>query len=506
LISDHRVTHEREVDDDEIAATIRIHTRQDVMQMRLTAYTLAPEMTEDESACLDKLIKHGLVEGAHIEIGTAAGGSLCRMISAHGRYESRSFVVVDPMTYFPGQLRAVQRNLSRHGIPLDVVDIRRATSRDAREGSIKLGETFAFILIDGNHDRLHVMHDLLWTRQLLPGGIVCLHDFSCQYRGVQRAVRSLLRRHPDAYEMIELTGSLVSIRKLQSQLSRSEFAISEWIVAEAEHTTAAASKILRRIWRRSLQVFVEFLASRGLTHRSHSDLVLRRLARGKGHSTLGPTPASDGCFEFEALLALGLRTTHFVVDFGCGSLRVGRHLIDYLSDGQYWGFDVAESLIRPGLDTWYVDRLLPTSVRLAAISREWLAKAASERPDLVLVFGVLQSVPPSKLLETMRSIAGCCALDTVVIVSFLEATSYTQLGVHAHRHALGEIEGAARSSGLRMEVFRSGTEPRMSSGAITLRADATDRGTILLLRRSDASPGPERWDWDAARKHVSARC
>jgi predicted O-methyltransferase YrrM/SAM-dependent methyltransferase len=471
--------------------------------MRLTAYTLAPEMSEDESACLDKLIKHCRVEGAHIEIGTAAGGSLCRMILADGRYESRSFVVVDPMTYFPGQLRAVQRNLSRHSIPLDVVDIRRDTSLDAREKSIKLGEKFAFILIDGKHDLLHVMQDLLWTRQLLPGGIVCLHDFSCRYPGVKRAVRSFLRRHPEAYEMIERTGSLVSIRKLQSQLSGSEFAIGEWTVAKAEHTTAAASKKLRRIWRRSLQVFVEFLASRGLTHRNYSNLVLRRLARGKGHPTLGPTPSSDGCFEFKALLALGLRTTHFVVDFGCGSLRVGRHLIDYLSDGQYWGFDVAKSLIRLGLDTWYVDRVLPTSVRLGVMSRKSLAKAASERPDLVLVFGVLQSVPPSKLLETMRSIARCCALDTVVIVTFLEATSYTRLGVHAHRHALGDIEGAARSSGLRMEVFRSGMEPQILNGAITLGADTTDRGTILLLRRSDASPGRERWDWDAARKHVS---
>lgn len=54
--------------------------------------------------------------------------------------------------------------------------------------------------------------------------------------------------------------------------------------------------------------------------------------------------------QFSLLFHLGLRDTHKVLDFGCGSLRLGRLLIPYLQRDNYFGIDPNDWLITDGLE------------------------------------------------------------------------------------------------------------------------------------------------------------
>jgi SAM-dependent methyltransferase len=66
---------------------------------------------------------------------------------------------------------------------------------------------------------------------------------------------------------------------------------------------------------------------------------------------VGPPDRFDlmGASQFNLLCTLRLRDYHNVLDFGCGSLRLGRLLILYLQRGKYFGIDPNRWLIDDAL-------------------------------------------------------------------------------------------------------------------------------------------------------------
>ena len=226
--------------------------------MRVSRWTLESEMTPQETAFLLALLAAERLTGRYLEIGTAAGGTLWKMMRVFPNEHRPRFVVVDPMTYFPEQLQTVHRNLREHDLDPDHVDIRTTDSARALQLSRAYGERFDFILIDGNHAHLSVMRDLRWTLLLNVGGIVCLHDYEKRFPGVSHALDAFLSRHADRYTRIGQSGSLVALRKIRDLESRRVFGILHWVSASLRHVrTALTGKvrwlgrhIAKRVWKR----------------------------------------------------------------------------------------------------------------------------------------------------------------------------------------------------------------------------------------------------------------
>jgi SAM-dependent methyltransferase len=63
---------------------------------------------------------------------------------------------------------------------------------------------------------------------------------------------------------------------------------------------------------------------------------------------LGPLWAACGDWAAALLRAEGLQPSHFVLDFGCGSLSIARHLLPYMEQSHYWGFDLDRDLFFDG--------------------------------------------------------------------------------------------------------------------------------------------------------------
>ncbi|HUJ78796.1 MAG TPA: class I SAM-dependent methyltransferase [Nitrospiria bacterium] len=180
--------------------------------MRPHPKTLESELSADELGCLTGLLKTNHLSGDHLEIGTAAGGTLAVMMNCYDQLSRPHFVVIDTMTYFADQYDIIRRNLRLRGLDPDSVEFRVARSFDAFKEAERLSERFGFIFIDGAHGCRYVMQDLTWSRLLERGGFLCLHDYSEKTRGVIVAANRFLKKYPH-YKKIALVGSLLVIQK-----------------------------------------------------------------------------------------------------------------------------------------------------------------------------------------------------------------------------------------------------------------------------------------------------
>lgn len=216
--------------------------------MKECATTLIPEMRPDEQ----KLLIHSMLslkgERLHMEIGTAAGGTLCAMLSAFPIDRRPQFVVIDPMKYFPHQLETVQRNLREHRIDPSIVDFRQGTSAQAFPDAAARGDEFDFILVDGCHRIENVTLDLKWTRLLAVGGLICFHDYEMRASGVKMAVDRFLRRHP-TYKIEKQVATMLVVRKTASSKTP-EIDLSDTLYA---NFWAVPHRITRKLdrWRRA---------------------------------------------------------------------------------------------------------------------------------------------------------------------------------------------------------------------------------------------------------------
>ncbi len=215
--------------------------------MRPSALTLAPEVSEEELKALKESIFSVPLRGKHLEIGTAAGGTLRELMTGYD--EPRPpFVVVDTFEYFPNQRAAVEKNLRDAGIDPADIDIREGRSWDLCRKALRDREKFDFIFIDGHHGANYVMKDLRWTRMLSPGGLVCLHDYKPDFPGVIWATERFLKQNPN-YEKITHTGTLVILRKMRE--GRQEVSWKEVIAGEVFAKRLTMKKSLNKRLRRT---------------------------------------------------------------------------------------------------------------------------------------------------------------------------------------------------------------------------------------------------------------
>jgi predicted O-methyltransferase YrrM len=179
--------------------------------MRQSALDMSSEVSDAELAALKALLGSARLAGAHLEVGTAAGGTLKELMLCYAPPRP-PFIVVDSFRYFPNQKDIVANNLRGAGIDPAAVDMRATDSAAALAAADARGEQFDFIFIDANHDARHVIADLRWARLLKPGGYLCLHDYGPKFPGVTWATDRFLKNNRN-YRRVSLTDSLVVIQK-----------------------------------------------------------------------------------------------------------------------------------------------------------------------------------------------------------------------------------------------------------------------------------------------------
>jgi len=182
--------------------------------MRECAITGSSEVGDVVINRIVSYLKDKKFRDTHLEIGTAAAGTLKRIMLAYDDQQRPEFMVVDPMTYFPNQFEIVKNNLQNAGIDPKEIIFYTTKSSIAYKKILRSGKRFDFIFIDGAHKIKQVWQDLRYTNMLNTGAILCVDDY-LGVPQVQIPVNMFLKKNP-IYKIMSIEDRTLFIEKTSS--------------------------------------------------------------------------------------------------------------------------------------------------------------------------------------------------------------------------------------------------------------------------------------------------
>jgi SAM-dependent methyltransferase len=224
-------------------------------------------------------------------------------------------------------------------------------------------------------------------------------------------------------------------------------------------------------------------------------LTREELEQGAHRKRAGGLWRKMGKLQLRFLIAHGLEPRHRLLDVGCGPLRAGVRLVDYLDPGNYYGVDINESLLDVGYEVE-----LPDDVR-AKLPRSHLR--ATDRFDcdfgVTFDFAIAQSLFTHISLNQIRlclfRVAAHMNVGGRLYATFFEVEPETALDhvqearqcIHSERNPYwywpDDLKWAASFSPWRFRYIGEWGHPRNQRIVEFERRPDGRRGLLGLTRR-----------------------
>jgi len=101
---------------------------------------------------------------------------------------------------------------------------------------------------------------------------------------------------------------------------------------------------------------------------------------------------------------MALKRSDRVIEYGCGSLRLGAHFIRYLNPGCFFGMDVVSGFYEVGIRTIGAEIVERKKPKLGVIDEDTLAAGVEFGADIVCSNTVCVHVHPDEIAEYFRNL------------------------------------------------------------------------------------------------------
>lgn len=183
---------------------------------------------------------------------------------------------------------------------------------------------------------------------------------------------------------------------------------------------------------------------------------LKSLTTGAAHGTIGGNLTTEAFGEsgkafFETLRKHGLKRGDVCVDYGCGTLRIGVHVIDFLEPGAYWGMDIADFMLDAGRKLIGENAVARKAPNLRVISPATVAEVARAKPRFLFSHKVMQHVHPDELHTYFANILDIVGASGKALISSHWSEGATeQYAIAGWDHSEASIAEAIAKAGGRM--------------------------------------------------------
>ena len=135
----------------------------------------------------------------------------------------------------------------------------------------------------------------------------------------------------------------------------------------------------------------------------------------------GPVHQYDymGGMQFCNLFMLGLRHHHKLLDFGCGSLRLGGLAIMYLDENNYYGIEPRKKLVDEGIESNHLSQLVLFKNPQFHYSDDCNMAIFGQQFDFIIAQSVFTHMPIIQVSESFASAAEVMKKTSIFLMNYL---------------------------------------------------------------------------------------
>jgi hypothetical protein len=179
--------------------------------------------------------------------------------------------------------------------------------------------------------------------------------------------------------------------------------------------------------------------------KNYADRVLKKLASGASHSTLGNNIKDEAYTRAKAeqwlkvLRDCGLKSDMLCVEYGCGSLWAAEPVIEFLAPGKFIGVDIVDGFYKMGQER-IADLASRKRPQFAVITAENLRPIAAQQPKFIYSRKVLSHIAPTDRAEFFALLCSLVSRDTIVVVDSITQASTVERNKGTWSHAIADVK------------------------------------------------------------------
>ena len=162
---------------------------------------------------------------------------------------------------------------------------------------------------------------------------------------------------------------------------------------------------------------------------------------------VGPPALYDysAALQFSILFGYGLRAQHKLLDFGCGSLRLGRLMIQYLDVRNYYGIEPREDLINEGIKANHLQELINHKRPNLRISDDCNMAMFNVTFDYILAYSIFTHMPIAQIRDSLKSAYLAMDVNTIFLATYFEGKvdnelkNWTPTGIYYRRDTISHL-------------------------------------------------------------------
>ncbi len=198
----------------------------------------------------------------------------------------------------------------------------------------------------------------------------------------------------------------------------------------------------------------------------YAHIVSERIKRRQNHDAIGISarPLRAATELLDIMVKHGMQPHHRFVDYGCGSLRLGKAVIEYLDPDKFYGLDVAQLFLDLGMESLgqtLIDQKRPVLRRIDPSALELVSKTG---PDYIGSWHVCSKVPDRHLKRYFSSIIGLMAPQAQAFIQFPQTDRRKRQNHLNWTLSKGEFTEVARSVSPKVRAEFTELIPRNSAG------------------------------------------